>query len=174
MHFLIALSSLSQSLLPWLTEVDSQCPLSRENCHEASYTRLIDSFKLFIEDVSIALIMYTRIKWIHDILTNMTVARQQFGKHISEVRQSAAGSLLLSNRSLGTFHSNGQNTDNNRRIHEMFQVVLYIRFAFKLVQSRRIQSQGILNSAFLREFNDSVCSDPSFVRGEDDKTLVVQ
>jgi hypothetical protein len=68
----------------------------------------------------------------------MTVARQRFSKHISEVTQSTVGPPLLGSRSLGTFLSNGQNT-NNRVIHEFFEVVFYVRFAWKLVQARRVQ-----------------------------------
>jgi hypothetical protein len=72
------------------------------------YIWLINSFKLFNEAVSIIQIMQNRIKWIHNILTNMTVARQRFGKHFSEITQSTVGSPLLGSRSLGTFHSNGK------------------------------------------------------------------
>jgi hypothetical protein len=46
----------------------------------------------------------------------MTIARQRFSKHIPEVMQSTAEEPpLLGSKSLGTFGSNGQNTDNNRR-----------------------------------------------------------
>jgi hypothetical protein len=50
-----------------------------------------------------------------NIVTNMTTARQRFGKHIPEVTQSTAVRLLLGSKSLGTFRSNGQNNNNNRR-----------------------------------------------------------
>jgi hypothetical protein len=45
----------------------------------------------------------------------MTIARQRFGKHILEVTQSTVeGPPLLGSKSLGTFRSNGKNTDNNK------------------------------------------------------------
>jgi hypothetical protein len=47
----------------------------------------------------------------------MTVARQLFVKHIHEVSQSTVGTLLLGSKSLGTFRSNGQITNNNRVTH---------------------------------------------------------
>jgi hypothetical protein len=50
------------------------------------------------------------------VVTNMTIARQQFGKHIPEVTQSTVeGPTLLGSKLLGKFCSNGRNTDNNRR-----------------------------------------------------------
>jgi hypothetical protein len=67
------------------------------------------------------------------------------------VTQSTVGLSLLGSRSLGTFRSKGQNTNYNRVIHEQFKVVIYIRFAWKLVQFKRVQL-----SAFARELNDSV------------------
>jgi hypothetical protein len=101
----------------------------------------------------------------------MTVVRQRIGKPIPEVTLSTVGSPLLGSRSVGTFRSNGQNTNNSRGIHELFEVVVFILFAWKLVQS-----QGILHSAFVRKFNDSVCSDSSFVfrhsRREDTRSPV--
>jgi hypothetical protein len=46
----------------------------------------------------------------------MTIARQQFGKHLPEVRQSTVEGLpMLSSKSLDTFRNNGQNTNNDRR-----------------------------------------------------------
>jgi hypothetical protein len=46
----------------------------------------------------------------------MTITRQRFGKHISEVRQSTVeGPPLPGSKSLGMFLSNGKNTDLNRR-----------------------------------------------------------
>jgi hypothetical protein len=51
------------------------------------------------------------------IVTNMTIARQRFGKYVLKVTQSAVkGPPLLGSKSLGTFNRNGQNTGNNRRI----------------------------------------------------------
>jgi hypothetical protein len=49
-------------------------------------------------------------------VTNMTTATQRFGKHISEATQSTVGGPpLLGSKSLGTFRSNGQNININRR-----------------------------------------------------------
>jgi hypothetical protein len=49
-------------------------------------------------------------------VTNMTITRQRFGKHIPEVKQSTVEGLpLLGSKSLVTFRNNGQNTDNNKR-----------------------------------------------------------
>jgi hypothetical protein len=49
-------------------------------------------------------------------MTNMTIARQRFGKHVPKVRLSTVeGPPLLGSKSLGTFHGNGKNTGNNRR-----------------------------------------------------------
>jgi hypothetical protein len=49
-------------------------------------------------------------------VTNITIGRQRFGKRISEVAQSTVEEPpLLGSKSLVTFRSNGQNTDNNRR-----------------------------------------------------------
>jgi hypothetical protein len=46
----------------------------------------------------------------------MTIAGQRLGKHIREVTQSTVeGPALLGSKSLGTFLSNGQKIDNNRR-----------------------------------------------------------
>jgi hypothetical protein len=61
---------------------------------------------------------------MHYTVTNMTVVRQRFGKHISQVTQSTVGPPLLGSRSLGTFRSNGQNTNNDRVIHELLEVVV--------------------------------------------------
>jgi hypothetical protein len=84
-----------------------------------------------------------------NIVTNTTVARQRFGKHITEVTQSTVGPPLLGSRSLGIFRSNRQNTNNSRVIHELLDMVICNLFAWKLVQSRRVQSQGILRSSFV-------------------------
>jgi hypothetical protein len=54
----------------------------------------------------------------------MAVATQRFGKHISEVMLSTVGPPLL-----GTFLNNEQITNNNRIIHEMLEVAIYVRFA---------------------------------------------
>jgi hypothetical protein len=60
-------------------------------------------------------------------VTNMAIARQRFGKQIPEVTQSTvARPPLLGTKSLGTFRSNGQNTDNN---NELFEVVFSLRSA---------------------------------------------
>jgi hypothetical protein len=37
--------------------------------------------------------------------------------------------------------------------HELLDMMLYIRFAWKLVQFKRLQSQELLHSAFVREFS---------------------
>lgn len=51
-----------------------------------------------------------------NIVMNMTIARQRFGKYIPEIKQSTVeGSPLLGNKSLGTIHSNGQSTNNDTR-----------------------------------------------------------
>jgi hypothetical protein len=51
-----------------------------------------------------------------NIVKNMTIARQRLGEHISEVMQSTVeGPPSLGSKSLGTFRSNGQNTNNDRR-----------------------------------------------------------
>jgi hypothetical protein len=89
----------------------------------------------------------------------MIAARQRFGKHIPEVTQSTVGPPLLVSRSLGTFRSNGQNTNNNRVIQVMLENVIYIRFVWKLIQFRRVQLQGILHSSVVTV---------------EEKTLVVQ
>jgi hypothetical protein len=73
-------------------------------------------------------------------MTNMTVARQRLGKHMSEVTKSTLGPPLLGSTSLVTFRSNGQKTNNNRVIHEPLKMVISIQFAWKLVQFRRIHS----------------------------------
>jgi hypothetical protein len=51
-----------------------------------------------------------------NIVMNITIARQRFGKNITEAMQSTVeGPPLLSSKSLGMFHNNRQNTDNKRR-----------------------------------------------------------
>jgi hypothetical protein len=62
-------------------------------------------------------------------MTILTIARQRFCKRISEVTQSTLGPPLLGSRSLGTFRSNGKNINNNRVIHELFEVAVSRRFA---------------------------------------------
>jgi hypothetical protein len=61
------------------------------------------------------------------IMKSTTIARQRFGKHISEVTQSMMeGPPLLGSKLLGTFRSNGRNrliTD------ELFEVVVSLLFA---------------------------------------------
>jgi hypothetical protein len=91
----------------------------------------------------------------------MTVARQRFVKHIHEVTQSTVGTPLLGSRLLGTFPSNGQNTNNNRVMHELLELVIYIRFAWKLVQSQVIRRSGredtrspVRNEASLKTVTD--------------------
>jgi hypothetical protein len=76
----------------------------------------------------------------------MTVARQRFDKHIPKITQSTVVPPFLGSRPLGTFLSNGQNTTNNRKIHELWEVVIYIRFAWKLVHSMRVTSFAIRQS----------------------------
>jgi hypothetical protein len=47
--------------------------------------------------------------WNQHTVTNITIARQRFGKHIPEVTQSTVeGPPSLGSKSLGTFHSNGK------------------------------------------------------------------
>jgi hypothetical protein len=49
-------------------------------------------------------------------VTNMTIDRQRFGKHVPKMTQLTVEELpLLGSKSLGKFRSNGQNTDNSRR-----------------------------------------------------------
>jgi hypothetical protein len=89
----------------------------------------------------------------------MTVTRQRFGKHILDVTQSTVGLPLLGSTSLGTFRSNGRDTNNNRVIHELLELVISMEFVRKLVQFRRVQYQG--NSSFV-------------IRLAEEKTVVVQ
>jgi hypothetical protein len=43
-------------------------------------------------------------------MTNMTIARERFGKHVPDITQSTVeGPPLLDSKSLGTFRSNGKN-----------------------------------------------------------------
>jgi hypothetical protein len=78
----------------------------------------------------------------NNIVTNMTVARQRFGKHICEATQSTVGPPVLGSRSLGTFCTSGQNTNNSRVIHEVFEVVFSRRFA------PSYKREGIRESSF--------------------------
>jgi hypothetical protein len=72
----------------------------------------------------------------------MTVARQRFGKHIPEFIQLTVGSLLLRSRSVGArFVATDKN--NNRVIHKLLEMVIYIRFAWKLIQSTRVHSSFV-------------------------------
>jgi hypothetical protein len=74
----------------------------------------------------------------------MTVVRQRFCKHIPEVTQSTMGPPLPGSRSLGARFVAMDKTKKNRVIHELLEMVIYIRFAWKLVQS-----PGILRSSFV-------------------------
>jgi hypothetical protein len=61
-------------------------------------------------------------------LTNMTTARQRFGKHILEVTQSTVGPPLLGSNSPNTY------SRGNRRMTTV-RVVTHIRVAWKLYKS---------------------------------------
>jgi hypothetical protein len=75
-------------------------------------------------------------------VTNMTVGRQRHCKHISKVTQSTVGPPLLSSRLLGTFRSNGHNTNNNRSVLELLEVAISLRFALSYKRD------------FVREFSE--------------------
>jgi hypothetical protein len=90
----------------------------------------------------------------------MTNVRQLFGKHVPEVTQSIAEEpSSLGSRSLGTFRSNGQNTNNNTVIHELFEVMVSRQFApsYKREFIREFMVESFVrvfnHSAFLREFS---------------------
>jgi hypothetical protein len=67
--------------------------------------------------VKIMIIFYFCDTFELHIVTNVTITRQPFGKHIPEARQSTVGGPpLLGTKSLGTSLSNGRNTDNRRTV----------------------------------------------------------
>jgi hypothetical protein len=92
---------------------------------------------------------------------------------LTHVSGTSWNSPLLSNGSVSTFPWQRITQSNTRTV----EMVIYIRFAWKLVQSRRVQSQEILHSTFVRVFSDSVSSDSSFVirhNGREDISSLVR
>jgi hypothetical protein len=67
-----------------------------------------------------------------------SIARQRFAKHIHKVTQSTIGHPLLSSRLLRFVAP--QKTSN--RMSEPFEMMIYIRSAWKLVQSRKMQGSN--------------------------------
>jgi hypothetical protein len=90
---------------------------------QISFVARIQSFRILKRVVYIVTNMTVARQWFIEhrlkagIGTNRSgspFARQRFSKHISEVTQSTVGGHpLLSSSLLGTFHSNGQNINNN-------------------------------------------------------------
>jgi hypothetical protein len=80
-----------------------------------------------------------------------TIAEQHFGKHILEVTQSTAEPPLLSSMLLRFVATDKA---NNNRMSEALEVVIYIRSAWKLDQSRRFQLRDIIQRFSLRHSTD--------------------
>jgi hypothetical protein len=79
-----------------------------------------------------------------DIMTNMTIARQRFDKHVPEATQSTVeGPPLLGSKSLSTYppqravatkltHVSWQQINAEYNTEQLFEIVISIRFALKL------------------------------------------
>jgi hypothetical protein len=80
----------------------------------------------------------------------MTIARQRSGNtrsHCNEQTQKSIARQWLAK------HTFPRQRIKQELIHRLLEMMICIRFAWKLVQFRRVQSQGILHSAFVREFS---------------------
>jgi hypothetical protein len=80
-----------------------------------------------------------------------SIAEQYFCKHDLEVTQSTAEPPLLSSRMLRFV---AKDKTNNNRMSELFELVIYILCAWKLVQSRRFHSREI-RKTFFREIRQT-------------------
>jgi hypothetical protein len=82
-----------------------------------------------------------------------SIADQHFGKHILEVTQSTVEPPLLSSRLLRFV---AKDKANNNKMSESLEMIIYIRHAWKLVQSRRLQSRDIIQRFFIPHSSDRV------------------
>jgi hypothetical protein len=97
---------------------------------------------------------------IFNIVTNKTIARQRFGKHIPEVTQSTVEETpLLGSKSLSAFHRNGQDVDNSRRTvrggglssirPRVIKERSFVNSLESFVRELRVHSEVIFRSSFV-------------------------